>query len=347
MGVAEITAVFTSKKEIVIKGKPAVNLPGMNGLIESRLSNFGYEPEVISTEPVLVVRMKPLEVVKENGIPWLNILLFTATVISTLLAGALWAGIDIISRPTLIFTDPWRIVAAGFPFSVSLLSILLFHEFGHFYAARLHRVNVSWPYFIPGPTVIGTFGAFIKSKSAFMNKRQLLDVAAAGPLAGLIISIVVLAIGTQGSSVQEFPQGAAGIYFGESLLHRLIIFLVKGPIPEGQVLVVNSIALAGWVGLLVTMFNLLPIGQLDGGHIMYALFDKAQRVLAYVSLAAILVLSFWWPGWAFWLVLTALLRPAHPPTIMDEVPLDATRRIVGYLSIAAFAICFMPVPVSF
>ena len=347
VGVAEVSAVFSSRNEILLKGEPTMRLTGMNGMIESRLANMGYKAEVISTEPSLVVRMRSLEISKGMNIPWANILLFVATCFSTLLAGALQEGLDLFSNPGIIVNDPMTVMAAGLPFSLSLLAILLFHEFGHYIAARMHRVSVSLPYFIPAPTIIGTFGAFIKSKSAFMDRKQLLDVAAAGPLAGLSMAIIVLFIGTYQSAVVEVPEGAELMFFGDSLLHQFITYLVKGPIPEGQALALNSTAFAGWVGLLVTMFNLLPIGQLDGGHIMYALFGKIQRVLAYGAMLGLLVLYFWWSGWAFWLILTLLMRPAHPPTLLDEVPLGNGRRIIGYLSLAAFALCFMPIPVSY
>jgi membrane-associated protease RseP (regulator of RpoE activity) len=284
---------------------------------------------------------------REKVIPWVNVILFSLTVISTLVAGAFWDGIDVISNPAMIISNPWLIFSAGFPFSISLLSILLFHEFGHYTASRIHKVSVSLPYFIPAPTIIGTFGAFIRSKSAFVNRRQLLDIAAAGPLAGVVVAIIVLAIGTYGSTVQAMPEGAGHMYFGESILHGIIVYLIKGPIPDGQTLVLDSVAFAGWVGLLVTMLNLLPIGQLDGGHIMYALFGRKQTILAYLAVLGIVILSFQWSGWAIWLLIALLLRPAHPPTLMDEVPLGRPRRLIGYLSIVVFIICFMPAPVTY
>jgi membrane-associated protease RseP (regulator of RpoE activity) len=347
IGLADITAVFTSKREILLKGQPVTTLAGMNGIIESRLSNLGYRAEVISTEPSLVVRMSSLEVAGAGRFPWLNLGLFLLTVASTVIAGALLEGVNLFENPGLILGDPATVLKAGLPFSLSILAILLFHEFGHYIAARAHRVRVTLPYFIPAPTIIGTFGAFIRSKSAFMNRKQLLDVAAAGPLAGLVMAIIVLVIGTGRSTVGPIPDAGSAMFFGDSLLHQFIVYLVKGPLPEGSALMLNSIGFAGWVGLLVTMFNLLPIGQLDGGHIMYALFGKIQKNLAYAAMLGLLVLSYWWTGWAVWLILTILMRPAHPPTLLDEIPLDRRRRLIGYLSIAAFILCFMPVPVSY
>jgi membrane-associated protease RseP (regulator of RpoE activity) len=319
----------------------------MDSIIQTKLAGFGYKTEVLSTEPSLVIRLTAPEGTKRRKFPWVNLILFIGTILTTLLAGALQENFNIFSDPGLIITKPLSLLKSGIPFSASLLAILLFHEFGHYIAARINNVNVSLPYFIPAPTIIGTFGAFIRSRSAFMNRRQLLDVGAAGPLAGLVISIIVLVIGINGSSVVKFPPSGDVMIFGDSLLHQALTYLIKGPLPEGLVLMQNSVAFAGWVGLLVTMFNLLPIGQLDGGHIMYALFGKHQREMAYIAMLGLLVLSFWWTGWALWLIITFILKPAHPPTLLDDVPIGWGRRTVGYLAIAAFILCFMPIPIYY
>jgi membrane-associated protease RseP (regulator of RpoE activity) len=343
----DVTAIFVSRTEILLRAEPVVHHDGIGKEIESRLSNLGYRAEVLTADPRLVIRLRALEVAdSREPFPWINLILFFGTILTTLLAGAFWQGVDYFSNPRLLLS-PVPVFRAGLPFSISLLLILLFHEFGHYIAARLNKVNVTLPYFVPAPTIIGTFGAFIRSKSAFMNRRQLLDVAAAGPLAGLIVAIIVLVIGTNGSHFGPIPQQSGGyISFGESLLQKFITILVKGPTPQNQVLMINSIALAGWVGLLVTMFNLLPIGQLDGGHIMYALFGKTQKTLAYAAMAGLLILSYWWNGWAFWLILTLILKPVHPPTLIDEIPLGRGRKAIGYISIVAFILCFMPVPIG-
>lgn len=346
VGIADVTAVYTSRKELLVKGNPLINLSGMKDIIASRLAVLNMKTEVLSTEPSLVVRMRSREMDRASSFPWVNLALFVLTVFTTLAAGAIQEGVNWFSNPGLFLSDPGLIISRGLPFSVSLLAILLVHEFGHYIASRLHKVNVSLPYFIPAPTLVGTFGAVIKSKSVFMNKRQLLDVGAAGPLAGLIVAIIVLIIGINGSPIRPIPADLSGtMYFGDSLLHRILTYAIKGPIPDGQVMYINSIAFAGWVGLLVTMLNLLPIGQLDGGHITYALFGKSQRLLANLTIIGLVVLSFWWSGWVVWLILTLFLRPAHPPTLMDEAPIGWGRRMLGYASIAAFILCFVPVPV--
>ena len=346
--VAEIIAVYTSKNEILFKASPLIDTQFHHNEIISRFSQLGYRAEIIADQPTLVVRLKSLEIQSRQAFPWTPIVLFIATVITTLLTGALYEGLNLFSNPETLWQNPLLVISQGFPFSFSLLSILVVHEFGHYIAGRIHGVNMSLPYFIPAPpgiTIIGTFGAVIKSRSAFINRKQLLDVGASGPLAGLIISIVVFAIGINGSPLREIPENVSGLMMvGDSLLNSLMVTLLKGPIPENQTLVFNSVAFAGWVGLLVTMLNLLPIGHLDGGHIVYALVGKKQRLVAGLILVGLLILSFYWAGWIFWIIFGIILRPAHPPTLLDEIPLGNGRIFVGYLSMAIFVLCFMPIP---
>ena len=347
--IIDVSAVYTSRQEILVKGTLLFESSWIQAQIESRLAGFGFEAEILSVHPSLVVRLRLPQITKSRTFPWPNVILFGLTVLTTLTTGAIMEGADWIADPRLIFNSPLRIILAGLPFSVSLLSILLFHEFGHYIAARIHGVNVSLPYFIPAPpgfSPFGTFGAFIKSKSAFLNKKQLLDVAAAGPLAGLAVAIIVIAIGVKTSSVQQLPAESGGIFFGESILFQLITYAIKGPIPDDSALFISSVAFAGWVGILVTMFNLLPLGQLDGGHIAYALLGKWQKNLAHLVIIGLVALSFFWVGWTIWILIGFLLKPGHPPTVMDELPLGKWRKLMGIISIIAFVLCFVPVPVE-
>ncbi len=346
-GMAEITAIYTSKREILFKANPLIDLTAFKPTLQSHLALCGYKPEILAIQPLLVVRLRSLEIERSKNIPWLNMILFLITVITTILTGASYNGIEMSTIPSLIIDNPLQVFYRGLPFSISLLSILLCHEFGHYTASRIHGVNVSLPYFIPAFwfSPIGTFGAFIKSKSAFINKRQLLDIGAAGPLSGLVIAIIVYSIGIASSSILPAPKDISGVMtMGDSLLNASITYIIKGPVPEGQAIFFNSVAFAGWVGILVTMLNLLPIGQLDGGHIIYALFGKKQKFLANAVFIILIALSFVWMGWAFWLIIAIFMKPAHPPTVMDELPLGPGRKFVGYLSIAVFIICFIPVP---
>ncbi len=349
IGLIDVSAVFTSKREIVIKGHSGINdiLPERE--IKDRLRDFGDRITLSTFDRSIIVRIEKVKTAETKKFPWLNLALFLMTFGSTLMAGAFWSGGPWGESPWLIFRYPFEMIIAGAPFSVSLLAILLFHEFGHYIAGRKHGVKVSLPYFIPAPPIIspiGTLGALIISRSAFLNRRQLLDVGAAGPLAGLVVAIVVLFIGIDQSSIEQIPADAGLMYFGESLLFKFITYIVKGPIPEGYGLYISSTAFAGWVGILVTMFNLLPLGQLDGGRIVYALIGKWQKLVSRLVIFGLLFLSFYWPGWLLWMLIGIIVKPTHPPTIMDEIPIGTGRKIIGLLSIIAFIICFIPVPIK-
>jgi len=349
-GVVDVVAVYASKKEIIIKGTPHLNETETRLAVEKALGSHGRVIEILIYGASAVIKIAYSREENSRRLPWTNIALFALTVVSTLAAGAFWAGGMWDQNPWLIFSYPVQAIYAGIPFSVSILAILLFHEFGHYIAARIHGVNVSLPYFIPAPPIIspfGTLGALIISKSPFINRKQLFDVGAAGPLAGLVVAIIVLFIGIGQSSIEQIPPDSGVVYMGESLLFKFISYLLKGPIPKDSGLFISSMAFAGWVGLLVTMLNLLPLGQLDGGRIIYALFGRWQKLISKFVILGLVIMSFYWAGWLMWLIIGFFIRPTHPPTIMDEVPIGRNRELIGIISILAFIICFIPIPISF
>jgi membrane-associated protease RseP (regulator of RpoE activity) len=270
-----------------------------------------------------------------------NISLFFLTVFTTLLAGALHEGVDPLKNPEQILK--------GIPFSFSLMGILLAHELGHYLTARKHGLNVTLPYFIPAPPfpfIIGTFGAFIKMRSPVSDRRMLLDVGATGPLVGVAVSIPFLILGFQLSEV-KMVQGQMGLTLGSSLLLYLISWLVVGPLPAGFDIVIHPVGFAGWIGLLVTSLNLIPIGQLDGGHVAYALLgEKQNKISKYVFLALLALGIFGWPGWLFWSLLLFIMGFRHPPPLHGWVSLDRKRKVIGWLTVAIFILTFIPVPFS-
>ncbi|MDI6754976.1 MAG: site-2 protease family protein [Thermodesulfobacteriota bacterium] len=267
-----------------------------------------------------------------------NFILFILTLATTLLAGALQEGVNPLKNPEQIFK--------GIPFSFSLLGILLAHELGHYLVAKKHGLNVTLPYFIPAPSFIGTFGAFIKILSPVRDRRILLDVGAAGPLVGIAVSIPLLILGLQLSEVKMI-QGQVGTTLGSSLLLSLLSWLVVGPIPEGFNIVIHPVGFAGWIGLLVTSLNLLPIGQLDGGHVAYALLGERQNKIAKYVFVGLLGLGvFGWQGWLFWGLLLFIMGFRHPPLLEWWVPLDRKRKIMGWVAVAIFILTFIPVPFS-
>lgn len=262
--------------------------------------------------------------------------LFIVTFFTTLVAGTFLAGGNPLRNPAELML--------GFTFSVPLLSILAVHEMGHYAAAKRHNVSVTPPYFIPAPSFIGTFGAFIKIRSPVPNRNALLDIGASGPIAGALVAIPVLLIGLNLSAIRP-STGLSGIPLGESLLFRAASRIMLGDIPPGHDVVLHPVAFAGWIGLLVTALNLLPSGQLDGGHIAYALFGGSYTKVARAIPFILLPMGFLWGGWILWSAMLFVLGTAHPRPIHDEVPLSSGRRRIGILAGALFLACFTPNPV--
>jgi membrane-associated protease RseP (regulator of RpoE activity) len=273
---------------------------------------------------------------KKRTLPVANLALFFVTLLTTLAAGTLQQGINPIEEPSLL----WH----GIPFSLTLLMILGSHEFGHYFMSRRHRIDVTLPYFIPAPSFIGTFGAFIKMKSPIMDRRTLLDIGAAGPLAGMVVAIPVLIVGLMLSEIQP-KETAVGIQLGSSLFFSLLNWLVHGIIPENADLVLHPVAFSGWIGLLVTCLNLLPVGQLDGGHVAYAVLGLRQGTLARAVIAVLVVLGITgWSGWLIWAAILLFMGINHPPVVYDWIPLDRGRKIIGWITFAIFACTFTPAP---
>lgn len=238
-------------------------------------------------------------------------------------------------------------LAGGFLFAVSLILILGAHEFGHYWASRKNSVNASLPYFIPAPPffIAGTFGAFIRIKDPIPNRRILMEIGASGPIAGFAVAVPALVVGLFLSRVTE-PTGAHGLTFGSSIVLNALSKIILGvsPLSADANIELHPVAFAGWIGLFVTALNLLPIGQLDGGHIIYSLFRVRYKILARTFFLLLFPLGYFWTGWWFWAFLIALFGFRHPPLIHEYVVLEKKHKIMGYISIFIFLITFTPVP---
>ncbi len=266
--------------------------------------------------------------------------LFIATVITTVIAGALYAGADILSHP--------YDVIKGVPFSAALLVILGTHELGHYIASRRHGVAATLPTFIPGPPfppMIGTFGAVIKLKSPITTKGALVDIGAAGPLSGFVVAVIVTAIGLGYSTVIPAPHAEDTLALGNSLIFQFLTYVIAGAVPEGMEIMLHPVAFAGWIGFFVTAMNLLPIGQLDGGHIVYAVIGPRHRQFSMAMVAVLVLLGvFAWPGWLMWAALITIIGMWHPPVEDQRAPMDKRRRALCALCFLAFVLTFMPTP---
>ena len=278
----------------------------------------------------------------------LPIVLFLLTVFTTLWAGAYQTYNGPVRGPlNFLLTSPemlWR----GIPFAGALLFILTTHELGHYLLSKIHRVPASLPLFIPGlPHFIGTFGAIIRMRGPILSRRALFDIGVAGPLAGFVVAVVVLIVGLHLSTVVD-RTATLGLHLGEPLLLQFMSWLVIGPLPPEADVVLHPIGFAAWFGLFVTSLNLLPIGQLDGGHVAYALWGRRQRTMALAFLPILLILGFYgWSGWFLWAFMAGLWGVGHPPVMDPYVPLGRNRTIVGWIAFAVFVITFAPVPFSF
>ena len=287
---------------------------------------------------------------------WLNILLFVLTVLSTFFVGIVlslnfkYAKLanqnSQLGLRVSIFSDP-QVFVLGIVYAAVLIGILLGHELGHYLTCRYYGINATLPYFIPAPTLIGTLGAFIKIKSPITRKQQLFDIGVAGPLTGFVLSLPALFYGLSLSKLVPSLPREESLIFGEPLLLKIISSLTLRNIPSGTDVFLHPIAFAGWVGTLVTAFNLFPVGQLDGGHISYALLGPKSRSVARLFFIVFLIMGvFFWVGWFVWALIILLLGLRHPRVIDEETPLSASRKIMGFMALLIFILSFIPAPIK-
>ena len=268
-------------------------------------------------------------------------LLFLLTVFTVLWAGAYQTNTNPLVGPwNFLVDDPgslWR----GVPFAATLLGILVTHELGHYVLSRIHGVPTSLPLFVPGlPHFVGTFGAIIRMRAPLTDRRALFDIGVAGPIAGFVVAVIALVVGLRLSTVVPI-QTSYGMHLGEPLLLQVASWVVLGPLAPTAYVILHPIGFAAWFGLFITSLNLLPIGQLDGGHVAYALLGDRQRSLA-VALVPILMVFGWlgWKGWFLWVGLAGMMGLAHPPVRNSHRELGRTRVLVGWLALVIFALTF-------
>ncbi|MBO8131962.1 MAG: site-2 protease family protein [Candidatus Marinimicrobia bacterium] len=309
--------------------------PGTN--VDDILCELKEDVESIKTYKYDTVDVLEIILRKEKvRIPKVNIILFILTLLTTLLAGTMMAGENPFKNPLNIYK--------GIPFSFSLLLILGIHEIGHFLMAKKHGVEATLPYFIPAPTFIGTFGAVIRIKSPIQNRKALIEIGAAGPIAGFLVALPLLFIGLHLSDiVYNLPN--TGLKLGESLIMKIAIGIVFPGLEENADIVLHPIAFAAWIGMIVTMLNLIPIGQLDGGHITYAIFVNQYNKIQWVAFALLILLGFFSLNWLVWAALVFfLIRMRHPPVFDYHRPLTNKEKIIGVIALIIFILTFVPIP---
>jgi Zn-dependent protease len=290
---------------------------------------------------------------------WPALILFLLTVVSTLAVGAEFGLSYAQNRePFSGYENPWALMllpfehpallAMGIPFSFTLLLILFTHEMGHYVACRIYGINASYPYFIPAPTLLGTFGAFIRIRSPITTRRALFDVGLAGPVAGFLVTLPALAYGVASSRIVPGAEESSAVVFGHPLLERLLCAQFH-PRVDVTWLLLNPVGRAAIVGLLVTAMNLLPAWQLDGGHILYSLTSERHPRVSLAVALALIGMGIWaWHWWAVWgiILLILSLRFKHPPVYDPWQPIDPARRLWAFGALAIFVLSFTPWPVT-
>ncbi len=305
-----------------------------------------YDP---SQEPPLPVEFTSPRKFRDRK--WLHLTLFVLTVASTTLVGAEWYASYISDFGRQAITFHPGMILHGLWYSGTILLILGAHELGHYLACRYYQVDASLPFFIPMPVVLtGTLGAFIRIREPIPTKRMLFDIGVAGPLAGFVFAVPTLFIGVAMSPVVQVPADLVGYNLGEPLLFRAAAWLTWGSMPEGYSLNLHPMAFAAWFGLLATSLNLFPIGQLDGGHISYAVLGQRSTAVTIGSIGVAIGLAYFSTSWLVWtfllIAMTLAMGPRHPRTIDEDIPLDKARIWLAAAAMLVFILCFTPNPIE-
>ena len=320
-----------------------VALPGglcYNAPMEIRWEREQEEPE----QPVVPPRKRRRW--------WVNLLLFLITLVTTTAVGLLYQIPFLFPGKTidepflrLFLRNPLHWFY-GFTYSLPLMAILLAHELGHYFACRRYGIPATLPFFIPAPTLVGTFGAVIRIEEPIYSKKPLLDVGSAGPLLSFFLSLPILAWGLTLSRVEPRLAGDA-LQLGEPLIFTLLSRLLLPGVGPDTAILLHPLGFAGWFGILVTAFNLIPVGQLDGGHILYAASPNLHKRLAWPLIAFLVALGFLaWQGWWIWAAMIALFGTKHPPVYDSPYPLDRRRALIGLLCLVIFILSFTPTPMK-
>jgi membrane-associated protease RseP (regulator of RpoE activity) len=326
-----------------LRGSASASFERLNRALSKGYVPLVQEDEQLGAKIVLIPKPEEEDLSRKPVRPWLHWLLFGLTLITTTWAGARQQGVDLAQEPGR-FT-------AGLPYSIGLLLILGVHELGHFFMARRHGMDVTPPYFVPVPFGLGTFGAFIQMRSPPANRKALFDVAVAGPLAGFVVAVPALLFGLRFSSITAGSEGALshgflhGATVGSSILFTVLSKLSLGDAAQyGALVQLSPLAFAGWLGLFITALNLLPVGQLDGGHITRAMFgSRIGQTISSVAMWSLFLLAlFVWPGLMMWVIIVFLIAGRGAPPLNDVTPLDAGRMVVGYLAMLILILILAP-----
>jgi membrane-associated protease RseP (regulator of RpoE activity) len=335
-GIMDISNIGSEQFRITVIGSFRVSLEDGIKAVRERAKQHGMIPRFRKRREEILIQFIPTPPKPKPSNYIVNIVLFLLTIVTTLFAGALQAGVN-----------PFLKIYAGWPFSLTIMVILGAHELGHYFASKRLGVDATLPYFIPvGHPFIGTFGAVIKMRSPIPDRKALLEIGFAGPLAGLCFAIPAVIIGLKLSSIVPMSEG--GLQLGNSILFGLLTKVMVGEVPEGMDVLLHPVAFAGWLGFFITALNLLPVGQLDGGHIVYGLLGRYQKWIGWVFFALLFVFGIFWVGWFVWAVLILwFVKVQHPAPLDDLSGIPVRHVIIGAITMVFFILTFIPNPFVF
>ncbi len=341
-----ITALYNSDNETVVTLIPRYNKNLSLKLLKDRLQIAGYTYVIEDEEEQISLRVHSKPTFK---IPPLNIFLFFVTLFSIYVVPVFFQQnfmtAEVFSFKEMIHRTYLALLQGdGIIFTIAMISILFVHEMGHYIASRRRNIITSWPYFIPAPNIIGTCGAIIKSKSPFWNRRDLIEVGAWGPIAGWIVALAWTTYGILTATIEPLTSTLETGILGEPLIFKLLTYICITPSSEDFAIILNDAIFAGWVGMLVTAINMLPIGQLDGGHVVYGLFKKKQHLIGYFAMGVLFILGFDSPLWWMFAAMGIIFGVKHPPTLNDAQILSRTAIILAVSSLLILVLSFTPVP---
>jgi len=331
-----------------------IDIPADINLFNENFEKLRYDLLCICFMPVLrrkhgeyIIYIIPKPPIKRKSFA-IPLILFCATLVTTILSGS-FLFTETLKMSELFIGE--NLLSGFLFFSFPLLLILGIHEMGHYFVSKKHQLTPSLPFFIPIPPnpifPLGTMGAFISMKEPIPDRKALLDIGAAGPICGFLIALPITIIGLTMSTltpVTDIPSGTPVL--GEPALFLLLIKILI-PIPQGSTVMLHPTAFAGWVGLLVTAINLLPAGQLDGGHIVQAILGEKQKYASWGTLIFMIGLGIFYPAWIFFAFLIVfILGSRHPPPLNDMIPLDNKRKWIAFVSLIIFVLSFTPIPIS-
>lgn len=370
MSITDITVANSDEYTARFRGRLLVDSQRAYESLEKGFRRIDHTPLFRLEGDDHVIVAAPGVVDPKPSNPWVSVALFAATLITVMLAGV---QVESVRPQDVTLWSFLRLLLTGVPFAASLLGILVAHEMGHYFAARWHGAPVTLPYFIPLPGgLFGTMGAVIKMKAPIRNRRALLDIGIAGPLAGFVVAVPVLLIGLGMSELATLPETGFSME-GNSIMYLLTKYVVHGkllpeptsygglppaihwivyfftgqPTPAGSIdVLVHPVAWAGWAGLLVTGLNLIPVGQLDGGHTLYVLLGSRVRKLFPVVVGALILMGFIWRGWWFWAVLIYAFGRQHAKLLDEITPLDSRRRVLAVGTLLLFFFLVTPIPLT-